>query len=63
MIKPIKIDPLRMTNYAYFECANCGMQDEIYLTNKINTDNEGEMDYLNTMPCPNCDKILEMETA
>jgi len=58
MIKPIKIDPLNMTNYAYFECENCGSKNEIFLTNKINTDDKSEIDYLNTMPCPDCDKIL-----
>ena len=58
MIKPIKIDPLNMTNYAYFECNNCGLKDEIHLNNKINTDDESEIGYLKTMPCPNCNRSL-----
>ncbi len=58
MIKPIKVDALNMTNHAYFECKNCNLKSEMFLKNKISVDEKNDTQYLNTMPCPNCNKKL-----
>ncbi len=59
MIKPINISPINTTTQAHFECESCGASDIINITNKvINTDDKSDLEYLNSLRCPNCDSVL-----
>lgn len=59
MIKPIKVSPLDTTQFAYFECKNCGYKNELFFTNKvINVDSKIDLDYLSDTECPNCGEKL-----
>lgn len=59
MIKPIKTDPLNMSEYMTYKCSKCGDTKEIHVT-KFNTDDWENLYKENPINCINCGAELSI---
>jgi len=59
MIKPIKIDPLNMSEYLAYKCNKCGDTREMHVQ-KFNMENWEEQYKQNQINCFNCGAELSI---